>query len=304
MSGLISPTVATPAGNTTFIVSYLENGPNQLMWSIDTDNGEALSSYYINLNADGITNTVEMRSINTLISNRRTQGIANFPKVLGVVSGDTSSTLGTFNDVQTTTSRTYTVGTNMNRIRMGNPDSSSALMIMYEVIVYNRKLNQTEVNQVVNYLKTKWNYANWAPTPTPTPSNTPTISLTPSVTSTNTQTPTNTPTVTRTPTNTPTNTQTPSVTPTQTRIPFSFASRNYAGDSTSATACANYTNSLTLYTLNAIPFPGDFVYTNSSLTTVYNGGNKWHAVRLDGTGTQRVWFIDNGGQIDLSEFCP
>ena len=198
MSGLISPTVATPAGNTTFIVSYLENGPNQLMWSIDTDNGEALSSYYINLNADGITNTVEMRSINKLISNRRTQGIANFPKVLGVVSGDTSDALGTFNDVQTTTSRTYSIGANMNRIRMGNPDSSSALMIMYEVIVYNRKLNQTEVNQVVNYLKTKWNYANWAPSPTPTA----TVTPSPTMTLTNTLTPTSTvtPTVTQTPT--------------------------------------------------------------------------------------------------------
>jgi hypothetical protein len=193
MSGLIDPVVLVPSGNTTFIVSYLENGMNQLMWSIDTDNNEGVSSYYINENAEPESgNTVEMRSINKLISNRITSNIVNFPKVLGIVSGNTSNTLGEFNDVQTTTSRTYTAGPNMNRIRMGNPDSSFALMVLYEVIVYNRVLSPSEIGQVENYLKVKWNYANWAPTPTPTASNTPTVSLTSTVTPTptNTQTPT------------------------------------------------------------------------------------------------------------------
>jgi hypothetical protein len=196
MSGLISPTVATPSGNTTFIVAYLENGLNQLLWSIDTDvAGEAVSSYYINENGLPETgNTVEMRSINKLISNRRTSNIPNFPKVLGIVSGNTSQTLGEFNDIQTTTSRTYSAGPNMNRIRMGNPDSSLALMVLYEVIVYNRVLTPTEIGQVENYLKNKWNYANWAPTPTPTASNSPTPSVTASVTPTKTSTPTPTPT--------------------------------------------------------------------------------------------------------------
>lgn len=184
MSGLISPTVPTPSGNTTFIVSYLENGVNQLMWSIDTDSGEAVSSYYINLNTGGLRNTVEMRSINKLISNRDTSSIPNFPKVLGIVSGTTTDALGEFNDIQTTTSRTYSSGPNMNNIRMGNPDSSAALMIIYEVIVYNRVLTPVEIGQVENYLKNKWNYANWAVTPTPTLTNTltPTATPTPSTT--------------------------------------------------------------------------------------------------------------------------
>jgi len=224
MSGLISPTVPTPLGNTTFIVSYLENGENQLMWSIDSDNGEGVSAYYINNNAiPEPGNTVEMRSVYASIQNRRTSNIPNFPKILGVVSGNSSSTLGRFNDIQTTViGRTITPGPNMNRIRMGNPDSSNALMILFEVIVYNRKLNQTEVNQVVNYLKTKWNYANWAPTPSPTATNTPTpsitasqtptVSLTASVTRTPSQTPTNT--ASNTPTQTPTITRTPDPTPT------------------------------------------------------------------------------------------
>jgi hypothetical protein len=200
MSGLIDPVVAVPSGNTTFIVSYLENGENQLMWSIDTDNGEGVSSYYINENAfpPESGNTIEMRSINKLISNRRTSNIANFPKVLGIVSGNTTNTLGEFNDVQTTTSRTYTAGPNMNRIRMGNPDSSFALMILFEVIVYNRVLTPMEIGQVENYLKLKWNYANWAPTPTPTSTLTPTPTMT--LTNTLTPTATNTPTVTQTPT--------------------------------------------------------------------------------------------------------
>ena len=420
MSGLIDPLVATPSGNTTFIVSYLENGLNQLMWSIDTDNGEALSSYYINENTSSppTGNTVEMRSINKLISNRSTTTIPNFPKVLGIVSGNTSNALGRFNDIQTTTSRTYSIGPNMNRIRMGNPDSAFALMILFEVIVYNRVLTPSEIGQVENYLKVKWNYANWAPTPTPTatltPSptmtltntltptstNTPTVTITPTrplryyvgprytsacapngsfgfsspydlilnnwycepstgnkwqpnfsygtnypggtfvpvdlflsgtsatcagascfnptptptltptatVTSSPTMTLTNTltPTATNTatPTPTPTLTQTPSQTPTQTRIPFIFFSKNYAGDSSSATACVNYSNNLTLYTLNAIPFPDDFVYTDSTLTTKYNGGNKWHAVVPNPPGAKRAWYINTVGKIISSVFCP
>ena len=58
-----------------------------------------------------------------------------------------------------------------------------------------------------------------APTPTNTPTNTITPTNTPSITPTNTQTPTLTPTNTSTPTNTPTNTQTPTLTPTTTSTP-------------------------------------------------------------------------------------
>jgi len=58
-----------------------------------------------------------------------------------------------------------------------------------------------------------------APTPTNTPTNTITPTNTPSITPTNTQTPTLTPTNTQTPSVTPTNTQTPSVTPTNTKTP-------------------------------------------------------------------------------------
>ncbi len=54
---------------------------------------------------------------------------------------------------------------------------------------------------------------------TPTPTNTPTPTVTPTVTATNTATPTNTPTNTETPTNTPTNTETPTNTPTNTQTP-------------------------------------------------------------------------------------
>ena len=57
------------------------------------------------------------------------------------------------------------------------------------------------------------------PTLTPTPTNTSTPTNTPTVTSTPTETPTNTPTVTSTPTNTPTNTSTPTNTPTVTQTP-------------------------------------------------------------------------------------
>ena len=299
MSGLIDPVVVIPSGNTTFMVAYLENGVNQLLWSIDTDGGEAVSSYYINENAPEIgTYTVEMRSINKLISNRRTSNIVNFPKVLGIVSGNTSQTLGEFNDVQTTTSRTYSAGPDMNRIRMGNPDASLALMILFEVIVYNRVLTPVEIGQVENYLKVKWNYANWAPTPSVTPTNTPTPSITASVTPTQTRTPTVTPTNTLTASVTPTNTQTP----TPTRIPFSFTKKVGAGNNIITDACNTWSNDVTVYKLTSDNT--GIVYTDATLTTPFVGGNLYYAVKLDGIGTKRYWRITNGGLITTGSICP
>jgi len=216
LQGFISPEVPAPTGNTTFIVTYVENGEDQLIWSIDTRSGEALSSYYVNRNlVPPGDHTVEMRSIDRLISNRKTSTIINFPKVLGIVSGNTIQTLGTFNDVQNTTFRNYTAGTDMFKIRMGSPDLAIGTSVLYEVIVYNRVLNMSEKNQIENYLKAKWNYANWAPSPTPTA----TVTATQTVTPTNTQTQTGTPNVTRTPTQTPTQTLTNTLTPTFTSTP-------------------------------------------------------------------------------------
>jgi hypothetical protein len=102
----------------------------------------------------------------------------------------------------------------MTNIRMSDASADSQGTI-YEIVVYNRTLTPSEIVNVENYLKTKWNYANWGPTPSPTPTNTSTP------TSTQTQTPTNTASNTPTPTRTPNPTTTPTVTPTT--LPFSPA---------------------------------------------------------------------------------
>jgi hypothetical protein len=46
-------------------------------------------------------------------------------------------------------------------IAVGSTGSPVASLIVFEYIVYNRKLSAGEYTQVMNYLKTKYNYASW-----------------------------------------------------------------------------------------------------------------------------------------------
>jgi hypothetical protein len=102
--------------------------------------------------------------------------------------------------------------------------SQSQGIAMTEVLMYDRKLSDSEMVDNYNYFNEKY-FGILPVTPSPTPTNTntpsvtPTNTITPTVTTTNTNTPTVTTTNTNTPTVTPTNTNTPSVTPTNTPTP-------------------------------------------------------------------------------------
>jgi len=89
---------------------------------------------------------------------------------------------------------------------------------MTEILMYDRKLSDTEMSDNYNYFLDKYfGITPVTPTPTPTTTSTPTVTPTIQTTQTNTPTTTSTPTVTptftSTPSNTPSHTPTPSITP-------------------------------------------------------------------------------------------
>lgn len=132
--------------------------------------------------------------------------------------------------------------------------------------------------------------------PTATPTNSPSPSSTPTLTPTNTSTQTPTPSVTSTsvsPTPTATSTNTPTVTstPTSTLPTCSLtlffdvsASPSPGGWDSNTNACNGVGTPLTVYVSNSPTCPTTFddvfndgkaIYTNSALTTLLNGNNKW-----------------------------
>jgi hypothetical protein len=153
LSGSTSGT--TPSGNTTFIVSYAPNEANALEFQIDTTNGEGISSQYVNFDI------MEGRLPGRKISWNSWSSVTKYPKALMIISGGTSSGSGTLNgNTPSNTTNTFTYGANMRGIRMSDVSADTQGTI-YELIVYNSILTASEIVQVENYLKTKWNYSSW-----------------------------------------------------------------------------------------------------------------------------------------------
>jgi hypothetical protein len=149
--------VPTPTGNTVFMVVYQENGVNQLLWDIQASGGTSTpqTSFYVNFDA------LEANTIGGRIRTNTYSLTSKYPKILLSASGDTSSRGGQIND-QTISTQTFTTGNNNTTIRMSTVNGDApAQGTIFEIIIYHRKLTQSEVNNVVNYLKTKWNYNSW-----------------------------------------------------------------------------------------------------------------------------------------------
>jgi hypothetical protein len=160
-------TTAIPSGNTTFVVANIPNAVDTVLFQLDTDNGEGVSSLYTTwdqryLGPDFII--IEMRSVSGASNYDPYNVISKYPKMLGVSTGNTTTQNATFNGVNALTGRTITNGTNIVGVRMNTPAGerkASGNMSLFEVIVYNRVLSNAEQQQVINYLKTKWNYNSW-----------------------------------------------------------------------------------------------------------------------------------------------
>ena len=145
------------------------------------------------------------------------------------------------------------------------------------------------------------------PTPTPTPTvtltNTSTPTNTPSVTPTNTITPTRTVTPSVTPTNTitPTKTTTPSVTPTTPGTPIQLSTPQ--NDECVACRLTTYSTLGYVNPTDTTPSINDVVYTNSTLTSVFNGASQWFKTSWSPNATQYSIQISASGVVLSVKDC-
>jgi hypothetical protein len=103
-----------------------------------------------------------MRSVGGSISKSNWSSVAKYPKLLGATSGNTSTRSGMFNDVAQSSTGAFTSGNRYATIRFSTTAAiAPSNGTIYEAIVYNRVLTQTEANNVLSYLKSKWNYSTW-----------------------------------------------------------------------------------------------------------------------------------------------
>jgi hypothetical protein len=172
--------------------------------------------------------------------------------------------------------------------------------------------------------------------PTPTPTKTPSISITPTITRTPSITPTRTPTITpsltatptltpvptitpsQTPTITPSQTfaasitPTPTITPTRTITPTPtttpptisyFFMGTVSGYGTEIQACANANCGRSFYGRYSTLVPGNFIYNDASLLSSFNGSGNWYALSFNCTGTFYACEIQSNGAISQVYDC-
>jgi len=208
LTGLIHNTPSkTWSEATTFVVYTKPSAPSGVKSFMNVKSGSTSNVTNSPLSVGQINTDLPVwanftcREIETYTPYEDTDFVINRMKVssttLGDFVGDEFSIYGTVsanpNDcsVQNTNQTDYII---LGDTLLTGPDIENGI---FEVIIYDRALTDSEYSKVTEYLKLKYNYSNWTPNPTPTP--------TPTVTPTSTVTPT--------PTVTPTSTLTPTPTP-------------------------------------------------------------------------------------------
>ena len=145
-----------------------------------------------------------------------------------------------------------------------------------------------------------WSSCSTLPTPTPTPTRTSTQTLT--------ATPTVTPTPTMTPSQTPTHTPTPSQTYFATTV-YKFTSF-YNQTDLLAYVCGKYPYQVTGFTATAVYTSSPItsgtpytLYTNPTLTTLYNGGGYYHGLMIGGSTFIDTAYISSSGSLSNWSSC-
>ncbi len=222
-----------------FVAGISRNEPEGFAFSLDgpTSSPVLNSNYYLySQNSGGGTDNVYVGAVpdnwsivllqNSADTISRASGL-----FLGVVTGNTlGNSQVQLNGVTLTNKQTGSTSTTITSIAVGGQTGSTtqylALSEVMEIIVFDKILNQIDVDLVRIQLENKWLYSQWLVTPTPTQ------------TVTQTRTPTLTPTTTQTPTQTqPSTSPTPTATPTPTQAVQIYT------HGTVITPCSGYCNS-------------------------------------------------------------
>lgn len=76
------------------------------------------------------------------------------------------------------------------------------------------------------------------------------------------------------------------------------------GEASAATACANFDAGQVVYANTGVIASVTVFYTNSSLTTVFNGGSDWWAYeKTTNLGVVRRAIISSGGNLSSAGNC-
>jgi hypothetical protein len=146
------------SSSTVFSVVKI-NSTDATGWSIDLYSAGANNSSWVWQSRNTGQTSIVYKNPGTSTSPNRTIS----PLLLGT-SGTTGSFFtASFNDVLGTSGTTTFTGTTATLFDFGyDPGSSTSTNIeVYEQLVYNRVLTSTEYGNVMNYLKTKYQYNTW-----------------------------------------------------------------------------------------------------------------------------------------------
>lgn len=148
------------------------NYSSSTVFCVMSVNTTASTGWSIDLYSSGTNNYAwSWQSYNNATTSiaRKTPGSSTSPtRTKAPLLLSTSGTSGSFftasyNDALGTSGTTTFTGTNATILSFGyDPSSSSSTNIsVFEYLVYNRVLTETEYNNVTNYLKTKYQYSTW-----------------------------------------------------------------------------------------------------------------------------------------------
>jgi hypothetical protein len=148
------------------------NYSSSTVFSVMKVNGTDAAGWSIDLYTTGPNNNSwnwQSRNTGQTSIARKNPGSSTSPnRTIAPLLLATSGTSGSFftasyNDVLGTSGTTTNTGTTANTLQFGyDPGSSSSTNIeIFEYLVYNKVLTSGEYAQVMNYLKTKYQYNTW-----------------------------------------------------------------------------------------------------------------------------------------------
>jgi hypothetical protein len=144
--------------NTSYLVYKPYNSSND-SWGVYLYSGANTSSAYDNWFSSTSGRTAMNKGV---YYTSRIDDSVNGKPYLIVSSASTSGVLATSNDVLGSSGTTFVTQFQTDNFKIGAPTGSNLQKIqIFEWLYYNRQLTSTENTNLINYLKTKYNYNTW-----------------------------------------------------------------------------------------------------------------------------------------------